>query len=201
MKRVYVFLVLVGVLVAGSVAVVEHSHGFGDRTRKPEESGRSVGGKNPWNEGQAPEDWWGTIKRAHGHVGPWNVLGWRIGQAALREFDTTWGRHELDIICYIPMSTPYSCIADGLVIGTGNSIGRLDIRLAEVMSGDLIHIAVRRKDGTGPILIFRPNSEYLRRIGKPLLEELEKLSRQCIALKEHDLFGIERVEPDRTTKP
>jgi len=201
MKTACISLVLVAVLCAGSVAVVEHSHGFGDHARKPEESGRSVGGKNPWNEGQAPEDWWATIKRTHGHVGPWNVLGWRIGQAALREFDTTWGHHELDIICYIPMSTPSSCIADGLVIGTGNSIGRLDIRLAEVMSRDLIHIAVRRKDGTGPILIFRPNPEYLRRIGKPLLEELEKLSRQCIALKEHELFRIERVERHLDTPP
>ncbi|MCD6392868.1 MAG: formylmethanofuran dehydrogenase subunit E family protein [Planctomycetes bacterium] len=201
MKKVYVSLVLVAVLCAGGMAVVEHSHGFSDHAREPKGSGRSVGGNNPWNEGQAPEDWWGTIKHMHGHVGPWNVLGWRIGQAALREFDTTWGRHELDIICYIPMSTPYSCIADGLVIGTGNSLGRLDIRLAEAMSKDLINIVACRKDGTGPILIFRPNPEYLRRIEKPLLEELEKLSRQCIALKEHELFDIERVEPDRTTKP
>jgi len=201
MKKTHISIIFVAVLCAVSVAVVEHAHSFGDHGRKPEESGRSVGGKNPWNEGQAPEDWWHTIKRMHGHVGPWNVLGWRIGQAALREFDTRWGWHELDIICYTPMSTPYACIADGLVIGTGNSIGRLDIRLVEVMSRNLIHIAVRRKDGTGAILIFRPNPEYLRRIEKPLLEELEKLSRQCIAMKEHELFGIERFESHFDTLP
>jgi hypothetical protein len=50
----------------------------------------AVGGDNDYNRGQAPEDWWGEIKRMHGHVGPWNVLGWRIGQVALRELDTKW---------------------------------------------------------------------------------------------------------------
>jgi formylmethanofuran dehydrogenase subunit E len=155
---------------------------------------RSSAGENPWNQGQAPEDWWGEIKRMHGHVGPWNVVGWRIGQAALREFNVKWGRHDLDIICYIPMETPYSCMADGLVIGTGNCIGRLDIRLAEVMSLDLVHVAVRLKDDSGPVLIFRPKSEYLRRIEKRQVNELEILSRQCISMKETDLFKIERIK-------
>ena len=104
-------------------------------------TGDAVGGDDAYKQGQEPEDWWGAIKQMHGHVGPWNVLGWRIGQAALHELDVKWGRHDLDIICYIPMETPYSCMADGLVIGTGNCIGRLDIRLAEVMSIDLIHVA------------------------------------------------------------
>jgi formylmethanofuran dehydrogenase subunit E len=151
-------------------------------------------GDNPYNQGQAPEDLWDAIKRMHGHVGPWNVLGWRIGQAALRRFDTSWGKHDLDIICYVPMKTPYSCIADGLVIGTGNSIGRLDIRLAEVMSIALIHVAVRRKDGAGPVLIFIPQSKYLRSIEKTPVQELEKLSRQCMRMKESDLFEINRHE-------
>ena len=153
----------------------------------------AAGGDNDYNRGQAPEDWWGEIKRMHGHVGPWNVLGWRIGQAALREFDTKWGRHEIDIICYVPIKTPYSCMADGLVIGTGNTLGRLDIRLAEVACLDLIHISIQRKDGTGPVLIFKPPPAYLWHIDAPKPEELEKLSRECGNLQEIDLFEIERI--------
>ena len=175
---------------------MEFSEGHGPQRAAHSQApsnGNAVGGDDAYNQGHAPEDWWGEIKRMHGHVGPWNVLGWRIGQAALREFDVKWGRHDLDIICYIPMETPYSCMADGLVIGTGNCIGRLDIRLAEVMSLDLVHVAVRRKDGIGPVLIFRPQSEYLRRIERRQVHELEKLSRQCINMKETDLFRIERL--------
>jgi formylmethanofuran dehydrogenase subunit E len=146
-----------------------------------------------YKQGREPEDWWNEIKRTHGHVGPWNVLGWRIGQAALREFDTKWGRHELDMICYVPLKTPYSCMADGLIIGSGNAMGWLDIRLAEVMTLDLIHVCIRRKDGVGPILIFKPRPTYLRHIDAPKPEELEKLSRECGNIQESDLFEIQRV--------
>ncbi len=176
---------------------MEFSEGHGPQRAahsRASSTGDPVGGDDPWNRGQMPEDWWTEIERMHGHVGPWNVLGWRIGQAALREFDVKWGRHDLDIICYIPMETPYSCMADGLVIGTGNCIGRLDIRLAEVMSRDLVNVSVRRKDRTGPVLVFRPESEYLKRIERRQVHELEKLSRQCINMKESDLFRINRLE-------
>ena len=151
-----------------------------------------------WNRGKAPEDWWEAIERMHGHVGPWNVLGLRIGQAALREFDTEWGRHDLEIICYLPMRTPHTCMADGLVMGTGNCLGRLDVRLAEALSTELIYVAARRKDGKGSILVFRPRIEYLRTIRKPAADELERLSRQCMAAKESDLFKIEWITSEDT---
>lgn len=154
----------------------------------------AVGGDNDYNRGRAPEDWWGEIKRMHGHVGPWNVLGWRIGQAALRQFDTRWGLHELDIICYAPIKTPYSCTADGLVIGTGNTLGRLDIRLAEVACMDLISVSVHRRDGTGPVLIFKPQLAYLRHIDAPKPGELEMLSRECSEMQESDLFETRRID-------
>jgi len=193
MKRLLCTIAL-GILALAIVAVLadeDHHISIGHKSEGPV---RSTPGENPWNQGQAPDDWWGAVKRMHGHVGPWNVLGWRIGQAALREFDTKWGRHDLDIICYIPMETPYSCMADGLVIGTGNCIGRLDIRLAEVMSIELVHVAIRRNDGTGPVLILRPKTEYLKRIETRTVHELEELSRQCATTNESDLFRIERIK-------
>ena len=111
----------------------------------------STPGANIWNQSVESTNWMEELKQVHGHVGPWNVLGWRMGKAALRELSGTWGQHELDIICYIPLETPYSCLVDGLIVGTGNSMGRLDIRLGEVMTMADIHVSVRRKDGTGPV--------------------------------------------------
>jgi formylmethanofuran dehydrogenase subunit E len=156
-------------------------------------SGNAFKGDTAYNKGQEPEDWWDEIEHMHGHVGPWNVLGWRIGRAALRELDTKWGWHELDIICYVPIKTPYSCMADGLVIGTGNTIGRLDLRLAEVACLDLIHVCIQRKDGKGPVLIMKPRRAYLRHIDAPKPEELEKLSRECSNMQESKLFEIQRA--------
>jgi formylmethanofuran dehydrogenase subunit E len=148
-----------------------------------------------YNQGSEPEDWWSEIKRTHGHVGPWNVLGWRIGQAALRDFDTKWGQHELDIICYVPLRTPYSCMADGLVIGTGNTLGRLDVRLAEVVSLDFIQVCIRRKDDGGAVLTFKPQQTYLRHIDAPRPEQLEGLSRRCSEMPESDLFEVLAATP------
>lgn len=187
-------LVLVLLVICGLVicVLIYSRHVLGSSDEDHHFMG-AVGGDNAYNRGQAPEDWWGEIKRMHGHVGPWNVLGWRIGQAALREFDTKWGWHELDIICYVPIKTPYSCMADGLVIGTGNTIGRLDIRLAEVVSLNLIHVCIHRKDGTGPVLIIKPQRVYLRHIDAPKPEELEKLSQECSNMQESDLFEIKRT--------
>jgi len=193
MRRFYRKVLLAGVVGLGAAGVVAHqAHDSSGQRAKG--LTRSTPGDNPWNQGRPPKDWWAETKRIHGHVGPWNVLGWRIGQVALREFETDWGRHTLDIICYVPMETPYSCMADGLVIGTGNSIGRLDIRLAEVMSMDLIQVAIRRKDGQGPVLVFKPRLEYMKQIEARQVEELEPLSRECSNMDEGDLFRIERIE-------
>jgi hypothetical protein len=153
---------------------------------------RPTPGSNAWNQAQEPTDWWNELKQEHGHVGPWNVLGWRMGKAALRELGGTWGQHELEIICHVPFKTPYSCLADGLVVGTGNSIGRLDIRLGEVMTVADIHVSVRRKGGAGPVLLLKPDQKYLGKIRHPREDQLAALSIECSQLAESRLFAIEQ---------
>jgi formylmethanofuran dehydrogenase subunit E len=126
------------------------------------------------------------------------VLGWRMGKAALRELNSTWGQHELDVVCHIPLKTPYSCVADGLVVGTGNSIGRLDIRLTEALAMADAHVRVRRKDGTGPVLLLKPNQKYLEKIRHAPDAQLETLARECGTLPETELFVIEKVSSSET---
>jgi formylmethanofuran dehydrogenase subunit E len=155
---------------------------------------QAVEGDNPWNFGTEPEDTWQAIEQMHGHVGPWNVLGWRIGQKALKEFNTRWGRHDLDITVHIPMETPYSCMADGLVIGTGNSLGRLDIRLAEVSKMKMIYVEVRKKNGDGEKIIYRPKIDYLEKILTAPPADVHKLSHECFELEDETLYDEERIK-------
>ncbi len=195
MKKRTLILVLLPVITLLTLARL-FAHDDETPVAKP-----SVSGSNIWNAAQEPTNWWNEIKQAHGHVGPWNVLGWRMGKAALRELGGTWGQHELDIICYIPLKTPYSCIADGLVVGTGNSIGRLDIRLGEVMTMADIHVSVRRKDGTSPVLLLKPKAEYLEKIRSQPDEQLEALALECGHLPEEKLFSIEKLrQSDKAPK-
>lgn len=195
MRSAFIILVTVIICSIGIGALTYSGHVFGSSDEDHHFVG-AVGGDNSYNRGREPEDWWSEIKHMHGHVGPWNVLGLRIGKAALRELNTKWGWHELDIVCYVPIKTPYSCMADGLVIGTGNTIGRLDLRLAEVACMDIIQVCIHRKDGTGPVLIFQPRPAYLSHIDAPKPEELEKLSRECGNMSEGDLFEIKRITSD-----
>lgn len=161
---------------------------------------QSKPGDNAWNAGHAAGDWWAEIRRQHGHVGPWNVLGWRMAQAAMRELKAEWGRHELEIICYVPPQTPFTCLVDGLSVGSGNSLGRLDLRLAEVMDYRQSLVSVRRKDGKGDILEFRPAAVYLKSIVNQPVEALERLSRECGEIPEAELFTLQRLPPGQASK-
>jgi formylmethanofuran dehydrogenase subunit E len=154
---------------------------------------QSQSGSNAWNAGQAAGDWWAEIKRQHGHVGPWNVLGWRMAQTAMRELKSEWGRHELEIICYVPPQTPFTCMVDGLSVSSGNTLGRMDLRLAEVMDYRQCFVAIRRKDGKGDILEFRPLPAYLKSITNQRVEALEGLSRECSGRPEAELFTVQRL--------
>lgn len=197
MKRHLSFLALSGAALL-SLAAGGRAH---DESPAPERSEprpkaaivQSQPGDNTWNAGRATEDWWAELKRQHGHIGPWNVLGWRIGQAALREFNTQWGRHDLELVCYVPPQTPFTCLVDGLSVGTGNSLGRLDLRLAEVLDYRQSFVAVRRKDAKGEVLEFRPEAAYLKSITNQPGEKLEGLSRQCAQEPESALFTIRRI--------
>ena len=187
MKKRTLILVLLPVITLLTLARL-FAHDGETPVAKP-----SAPGTNIWNAAQEPTNWWNEIKQAHGHVGPWNVLGWRMGKAALRELNAAWGQHELDVICYVPLKTPCSCLADGLVVGTGNSIGRLDIRLGEVMTMADIHVSVRRKDGIGPVLLLKPKVEYLEKIRSQPDEQLDALAHECGQLSEEKLFLVEKL--------
>jgi formylmethanofuran dehydrogenase subunit E len=187
MKKRILILVLLPVITLSTLARL-FAHDDEMPAAKP-----SASGSNIWNATQEPTNWWNEIKQAHGHVGAWSVLGWRMGKSALRELNAAWGQHELDIICDIPLKTPYSCIADGLVVGTGNSIGRLDIRLGEVMTMADIHVSIRRKDGIGPVLLLKPKVEYLEKIRSQPDEQLDALAHECGQLPEEKLFAIEKL--------
>jgi len=142
------------------------------------------------NLGRPPKDWWQAMRDYHGHVGPWNVLGYRIGRRALQEFGEQWGAHTLDITCHTPLRTPYTCMADGLVVGTGNTIGRLDIRLAEVADRAAIRVAIRRI-ADGKTLVFAPHDTFLAKIEKVTPDTLDALAHECAALPDELLFTIQ----------
>ncbi len=183
----------VGLVLAAGLAMAAMAHDDSPEAKRGFRVAHSEPGSNAWNAGKAPADWHGEIERYHGHVGPWNVLGWRIGQAALREMKSEWGKHELEMVCYVPPQTPFTCLVDGLSVGTGNSQGRMDLRMAEVLAWEESFVAVRRKDGKGEVLEFRPEASYLKSIMDQPVAKLEALCQDCAKMPEGKLFTLRRV--------
>ena len=83
--------------------------------------------------------------RLHGHLGPWLVLGYRVGLRALEVLGAKYS--ELDCTAYLPLKTPYSCALDGIQAATGCTMGKLNLKVIESREND-IQFVFKRKDDT-----------------------------------------------------
>jgi formylmethanofuran dehydrogenase subunit E len=63
----------------------------------------------------------------HGHLGPYIVLGYRMGKYARRYFCND--PFSMSAAVYCSGTPPQSCIADGVQIGSGCTLGKRNIEL------------------------------------------------------------------------
>lgn len=73
------------------------------------------------------------LARFHGHLGPFIVLGYRIGKQALKELGSDPFSMKAEVYC--SGVTPQSCLADGVQLGSGCTLGKGNI---EVIPSDTI---------------------------------------------------------------
>ncbi len=64
----------------------------------------------------------------HGHRGPWLVLGYRAGWRAVEVLKPD-SVFELSCVVRCPLSTPFTCAADGIQVAAGCTLGKLNIKL------------------------------------------------------------------------
>jgi formylmethanofuran dehydrogenase subunit E len=70
--------------------------------------------------------------RLHGHLGPFLVIGVRIGEAAKRILDSGNQKHgELHASVEVPFQTPFSCTLDGIQSTTHCTIGNRRLKVEE----------------------------------------------------------------------
>ena len=67
------------------------------------------------------------LKNFHGHLGPYILLGYKIGQLAIAKLRTK--NKELRTDYFGPAKTPYTCLVDGLQIVTGCTYGKRNIKV------------------------------------------------------------------------
>ncbi|PKL58593.1 MAG: formylmethanofuran dehydrogenase [Methanomicrobiales archaeon HGW-Methanomicrobiales-4] len=73
------------------------------------------------------------LARFHGHLGPFIVLGYRMGRHALEHLGVDPFSMKAQVYC--SGITPQSCLADGVQLGSGCTLGKGNI---EIIRSDVI---------------------------------------------------------------
>ena len=70
------------------------------------------------------------LRTFHGHLGPYVVLGYRMGQLALKELHSD-GHFGLSAEVHSILAPPHSCLIDGVQLGSGCTLGKRNIQIEE----------------------------------------------------------------------
>ena len=70
------------------------------------------------------------IKAFHGHLGPYVVLGYRMGRIAIEKLGST-GHFGLHAEVHSILKPPRSCLIDGVQLGSGCTLGKRNIEVTD----------------------------------------------------------------------
>lgn len=133
------------------------------------------------------------LKRFHGHLGPYVVIGYRMGSMARETLDG-----KLRAVSYTGSTTPLSCIIDGVQFSSSCTMGKGNIAVMEVGEAKVQFLNDKY------LMEIRLRDDVKLKIDESTTRETEEL----IALgiydePENNLFIITKVERtpyERTVK-
>lgn len=121
----------------------------------------------------------------HGHLGPYIVLGYRIGRYAKESFCSD--PFQMKAVVFCQGAPPQSCLADGIQIGSGCTLGKKNIEI--VVSNE---IAVEFSQGERKTIIRPRPISFLPLDGEGSDRLIEKLAEEMYAtISDSDLFSVE----------
>jgi len=99
----------------------------------------------------------------HGHLGPFLVIGVRMGSLAKRILNVNAGEsNKLRVIARLPLLTPFSCILDGVQATTQCTVGNRKLRIEN--SQEKVIVNFEQQDSDKALSIH---------VNPKILEELE----------------------------
>lgn len=131
----------------------------------------------------------------HGHLGPYLVLGLRMGLVAVRTLRPH-GHRELSATIWTKRSPPNSCLLDGVQLSSGCTLGKGNLRVKNASQLQARFLRGNRS------LVIRPTREaakLLLTISRPTPENrLRRLAFSLGSMSDRDLFV---VKPGLRTTP
>ncbi len=149
------------------------------------ESRRSASHTSHSEEQIEPERY---IRAFHGHLGPFLVLGYRMGRLALAELESP-GHFGLSVVVHSALEPPESCLIDGIQLGSGCTLGKRNI---ELTAADGPAYATFRNERGDEVTIAL--QEDIPRLIRRLIEEsgVEDAAAELMAMSTEELFRITR---------
>jgi formylmethanofuran dehydrogenase subunit E/inosine-uridine nucleoside N-ribohydrolase len=130
------------------------------------------------------------IKTFHGHLGPYLVLGFRMGRIALRELDSE-GYFGLRAVVHSRLNPPASCLIDGVQLGSGCTLGKRNIEIMETDGPAFAEF--ENEQGEGARISLK--SDITGLIARMIRESgVEKAGERIFHMSEDSLFDVRRHE-------
>ena len=146
---------------------------------------------NP-NQGQSIDSLIEKAAEFHGHLGPFLVLGLRMGLFALKELGAKPGDRRLHAAVTLEDKVPFSCMLDGVQMSTKCTIGnkRLSWKESRKFGAKFSFNGEPRVE----VELYPVVAENLKhKLGKKLSdEEVQKLARDIAFRPESELFSVRR---------
>jgi len=127
----------------------------------------------------------------HGHLGPFLVIGVRLGLIGIRELGLEKNDEKLHVTAMLKNSVPFSCVLDGIQVTTKCTIGNKRMQLKN-SSG----IAAKFELPTGRQVTVKVNPTTFEKLKNELLQEsissekVQKLAKTVASMPEEELFII-----------
>jgi formylmethanofuran dehydrogenase subunit E len=119
----------------------------------------------------------------HGHLGPYIVIGYRIGRYVREHFCDDPFRMKAAVHC--SGITPQSCLADGVQLGSGCTLGKRNI---EIVPGDIIRCDF---ESEGTTLSITPLPFTLPPGSGPEYEAaIEEIAERMYSMPDAELFEV-----------
>ncbi len=135
------------------------------------------------------------IERFHGHLGPFVLLGVRMGEHACGELKMP-RYFNLTVVVECLDGPPQTCMIDGLQLSTGTTMGKENI---SHKTADQIGVTMK-EDSTGRSVVYRlkKTTQELLKQWKTEKVSLHDQSMRIFEMKPEDLFEISVTLPSQT---
>ena len=130
-----------------------------------------------------------TAEKLHGHLGPFLVVGVRMGKTAKKVLGVK-GNDKLQAEVTVPLLTPFSCVLDGIQATTNCTIGNQKLRIKNSKKEIAVNFTL---DSTKAIkMSVKPEivQKLMNRISEGASNE--ELAREIAQIAENLLFTIEK---------